>query len=79
MDGVKMRRVEVWNDENPGIPKWSVPMCRNHNIALAWSKEHEAKIQVEKIVALINNKELTVKRKTKYFLENKDLLGITKY
>jgi len=65
IDGVKMRRVEIWNDENPGIPKWSVPMCRNHNIALAWSKEHEAKIHV--------------KRKTKYFLENKDLLGITRY
>ena len=80
--GSKLKRIEITDEENSTKENWvtkmSVPLCRNHNPYIGWNLEKFDE-QIPKIVEKINNKEMTVKRKSKFFLENKEELGITRY
>jgi len=59
--------------------KFTNPICTNHNPYIGFNFDIELQKQIDYFVDRINNNKITVKRKNKFFLENKERLGITRY
>ena len=85
--GSKLKCVEVTDEERTDETgewqtKFTDPLCTNHNPWIDFTGAKKAGKYEECIkhyVNEINKGKITIKRKNKWFLENKKRLGITQY
>ena len=82
--GVSLKSMEITDQEETDrtgewVTKWSYGYCKNHNPIIQYVKDVSKRLQTVEFVRKINDEKITIKRKTKFFLANKDNLGVTRY